>query len=897
MPDPQPFVTTKPERYIAIHGHFYQPPRENPWLETVETQDSAAPYHDWNERITAECYAPNGASRIVNQQNQIVRIINNYSRISFNFGPTLLSWLEENAPRAYRHILEADRRSQARFGGHGSAMGQVYNHIIMPLANTRDRVTQILWGLADFESRFGRKAEGMWLSETAVDTETLELLAENGIRFTVLAPSQCARVRPLLERPKRKAKAEGAPEDAAKALSSYPWQETSNASVDTTQSYLVRLRSGRSIALFFYDGPRSRAIAFDGLLNSGDEFANRLMSGFRPDSPAGEEASRGQLVHVATDGESYGHHHRYGEMALSYALKLIEQRGEAKLTNYGQFLEKFPPQYECEIHENTSWSCFHGVERWRSDCGCNGGKAGWNQRWRGPLREALDWLRDAIAQMSETAAKPILADLWAARDAYIGVMLARTEATSGSAPKPMLDADAFLDSQATHLLDRAERITALKLLEMQRHALLMYTSCGWFFDDISGIETVQIIAYAGRVVQLAGEVFGAAASDLESGFIARLREAKSNDPLAVDGAEIYLRQVKTAQVGLEQVAAHYAISSVFTSYPEETRLFGYSVRRLDVESLSTGRGRLLIGRALVSSTITGEAEPLTYAALHFGDQNITAAVKRAPSGLNGNGPDPAEGARERAEHEGLLITVRAAVNRADIPAVVRIFDKYFGETAYSITSLFNDEERRILKIILDPTLNEIETTFSAIYDRHASLLQFLSQAGLPKPEELTLAAGSSVNSGLRHAIEAHPIDAERIRILLERGKDIQLALDEPLLSYVAAERIKAAMASLYSHPERLTTLDHAVQVAEILGELPFEIRLWQAQNIWYEILEASHARTLSLSAAEAASWLARFHTLGRHLRIAVDELVVEDDAAVTTMPAQAQLPVAEFPFA
>src|SRR5271170_4370443 len=572
-----------PERYITIHGHFYQPPRENPWLETVETQDSAAPYHDWNERITAECYAPNGASRIVNRQNQIIRIINNYARISFNFGPTLLSWLEENAPRAYRHILEADRRSQLRFGGHGSAMAQVYNHIIMPLASTRDRITQIRWSIADFKSRFKRKPEGMWLSETAADTESLELLANHGIRFTILAPSQCARVRPLPDKPKRKAvaAAEAVSVDGAKTATAIPWQETPNASVDTTRPYLMRLKSGRSIAVFFYDGPRSRAIAFDGLLNSGDEFANRLMGGFRTEPLPADGRPRAQLVHVATDGESYGHHHRYGEMALSWALKQIELRGEAKLTNYGQFLEKFPPKYQAEIYENTSWSCFHGVERWRSDCGCNGGKAGWNQKWRAPLRAALDWLRDSIAPLCEKAGQGLFIDFWTARDAYIDVVLARGEVLSGHPDTPAADRDPFLEAHATHPLEPTERIIALRLMEMQRHALLMYTSCGWFFDDISGIETVQIIAYAGRVVQLAQEGFGPEAAGLEDGFVDRLRAAKSNVPQApgvsLVGGEIYLRQVKTTRVGLEEVAAHYAISSVFTSYPEETRLFGYEI--------------------------------------------------------------------------------------------------------------------------------------------------------------------------------------------------------------------------------------------------------------------------------------------------------------------------------
>src|SRR5271170_6376975 len=867
-PKPQP--TAEAPRFVCVHGHFYQPPRENPWLATVEVQDSAAPYHDWNDRITAECYAPNGASRITNKEDEIIRIMNNYARMSYNFGPTLLSWLEDKAPRTYRMILDADKVSAQRYSGHGSALAQVYNHLIMPLADRRDAITQIRWGIADFEHRFKRKPEGMWLSETAVNRSVLDLLAQEGIKFTLLAPSQCARVRKLAADPLKNPtpdSGDSKPTDPAET-----WTETPDATVDPTHPYLVRLDEGRSIAVFFYDGPASRAVAFEGLLNSGVDFANRLFSVFHPPSPGDPETA--QISHIATDGESYGHHHKHGEMALSYAMHTIEEGQKANLTNYGEFLEKFPPQWEAEVVEDTSWSCFHGVERWRSDCGCNGGKPGWNQKWRGPLRTALDWLRDSIAPLCEKTAQGLFTDFWAARDAYIDVVLARSEVLSGHPDTPMSNGDPFLEAHATHPLEPAERIIALRLMEMQRHALLMYTSCGWFFDDISGIETVQIIAYAGRVVQLAEEVFGAEAAGLEGGFVERLRAAKSNVPSAVEGGEIYLRRVKTARVGLEEVAAHYAISSVFTSYPEETRLFGYSVRRLDAEVLSTGRRRLVVGRALVSSLITSASEAVTYTVLHFGDQNITAAVKRSPDDLS-----DAEAAREREEHVALLDAVRAAVSRADIPAVVRLFDRHFGETAYSITSLFNDEERRILKIILEPTLNEIETTFSAIYERHASLLQFLTQANLPKPAELTLAAGYSINAGLRHALEANPVDTDKIRLLLGQARDIQIALDEPLLGYAASQRIKKVMTALHNRRERLATLDQAVEMAEVLRTFPFEIQLWQAQNIWYEILEQSHQKTIELTPAAAASWQANFNTLGRHLGIAVDELVLEDDAA------------------
>jgi len=377
-------------RFVCIHGHFYQPPRENPWLETVETQETAAPYHDWNERICAECYATNGAARILNNKNLITRIVNNYARVSFNFGPTLLSWLKENAPRTYRMILDGERRSRKSFGGHSSAMAQVYNHVIMPLANRRDRITQIRWGIADYEHHYGAKPEGMWLAETAADTESLELMAQHGIKFTVLAPHQCRRIRLLKE---------------AEENGGAVWTDTADGAVDTKRPYLVRFDSGVSIAVFFYDSPISRAIAFEGLLNSGESFANRLKAGFK-------DSSEPQLVHVATDGESYGHHHKYGEMALAYALRLLEEDKTVKLTNYGSFLEQFPPAYECEIVENTSWSCIHGVERWRSNCGCNGGKPGFNQLWRAPLRKALDELRDAVAPLTDQEGANLFKDVW-----------------------------------------------------------------------------------------------------------------------------------------------------------------------------------------------------------------------------------------------------------------------------------------------------------------------------------------------------------------------------------------------------------------------------------------------------------------------------------------------------
>ena len=836
------------KRFICIHGHFYQPPRENPWLETVETQDTAAPYHDWNERICAECYAPNGAARVVNAKNQITRIVNNYARISFDFGPTLLSWLKENAQRTYRMILSGESRSRKRYRGHSSAMAQVYNHMILPLANTRDRVTQIRWGMADYENSFGEPPEGMWLPETAADTATLELLAANGIKFTVLAPHQCKRIRPL----KGDAKKGDADQTKAVEKKEPEWTDTPNATVDTTHPYLVRFASGASIAVFFYNGPVSRAIAFEGLLDSGDNLVARLKAGFK-------EGAQPQLVHVATDGETYGHHHKYGEMALAYALRLLEQDKTVKLTNYGSFLEQFPPEFECEIADNTSWSCPHGIERWRSNCGCNGGKPGFNQAWRAPLRKALDELRDAIEPLTEQLGSSLFRDVWEARDAYIQVILDRGKDSVAR----------FFAAHQNHPLSTEERINALQLMEMQRHAQLMYTSCGWFFDDISGIETVQVIAYAARVLQLALRLFPGSADSIEPAFLARLAEAKSNLPAEGDGARIYHKCFATMHLRLEQVAAHYAISSVFSSFGDETDLFCFHIRRLSYEIFSSGRGRLALGRVFVAITITGYHQYFSFAVLHFGDQNITAAVKPYSE-------DDAAG------FENFAVQAAGHVQRADFPEVIRLIDRYYGHADYSLTSLFRDEQRRIVQHILNSTLWDIENSLTTIYQDHASLLHYLSQAGLPKPPALTLAAGFAINAGLRRVLEIDPIDQAQMRSFLLLAKADQVPLDTAELSYIADQHMKRAMVELQMSSGSLEMLDRALTLARTLAELPFELNLWQAQNIWYEILRTSSSALTALSADERPRWEKDFGELGQCLTIDTEAIRADDEAEAAT---------------
>jgi alpha-amylase/alpha-mannosidase (GH57 family) len=472
-------------RFVCVHGHFYQPPRENPWTGEVDLELSAAPYHDWNGRITAECYAPNGAGSP-----------SNYSRMSFNFGPTLLAWLEVNSPGTYRAVIEADRASRARFSGHGSAIAQAYNHAILPLANRRDKITQVAWGIRDFELRFGRRPEGMWLPETAVDDDTLEVLAEKGISFTILAPSQAAAVRE----------------------SGGQWRKVEPGGVNPREPYRVPLPSGRAISVFFYDGGLASGVAFGNLARSGSDLARALLGRF-------QNSGEPQLVNVATDGETYGHHVAGGDRVLAEVLDAIEVSGFARLTNYGEYLERFPPRREALVFSKTSWSCSHGIGRWTDDCGCSAGHAG-THPWRRPLREALDWLRDTLAPLYEASAAVLLRDPWAARDDFVDIILDPSDAS----------VDRFFERHSIVTLTPEERGVALGLLDLQRSALLMYTSCGWFFDDPAGLETRQVLRYAARVVELAEEHLGGSIEPLFLRLLERVRSGLGEKP---DASELY----------------------------------------------------------------------------------------------------------------------------------------------------------------------------------------------------------------------------------------------------------------------------------------------------------------------------------------------------------------------
>lgn len=799
------------ERFICIHGHFYQPPRENPWLDAVEMQDSAAPFHDWNERITAECYDPNSSARILDDLDRIVKIVNNYSSISYDFGPTLLSWMETRVPETYRAIIGADSLSSAQFG-HGSAIAQAYNHMILPLASERDARTQVLWGMRDFEFRFGRKAEGMWLPETAVDIPTLEALALERVAFTILEPHQARRYRPL-----------GATE----------WTEA-DGGLDPTRPYLCQLPSGRSIAIFFYDGPISRAIAFERLLARGELFAQRLVSAFS------ETREHSEIVNVATDGETYGHHHRFGDMALAYALDYIEGHGLAHLTNYGQFLELYPPTHEVEIDELTSWSCAHGVERWRSDCGCStGGSAGWNQLWRGPLRAALDWLRGQLDPLFVAQGSALFLDPWAARDAYIDVVLDRSDEGT----------DAFLTRQAGRQLDDSEAMTALELLEMQRHCMLMYTSCAWFFNDISGIETVQVLHYAGRALQLAEKRSG---WRLTSDFLERLEEAVSNLPERGNARQIYEAEVIPAMVDLGRVCAHYAVGSLFDLYRDSARVYSYDVEQFDDQSLRIGRARLGIGAVSITSRLTRESALFAYAVLHIGDIDLTGGYREI-------------GAID--EYFTLRDELRTELKMTDIPESIRILDRHFGRLTMSIKSLFRDEQRKVLALVWDSTLSEAETAFRQLHDQYDPLMRLHASLGVPLPPVLQLAAEVDLNLRLRRLLAQKDLPLGQVEDLLSDARNERVTLDAATLMSLE-DAIEGTADRFYQDPKDIDAIAQCQAAIALLHKAAVDVDLRSLQNQYYLMKQTVRPRFEASAhdgSTEARQWLRYFDALGETL--------------------------------
>ena len=766
-------------RYVCLHGHFYQPPRENPWIEEVEVQDSAAPFHDWNERIAAECYGPNGAARLKTAAGRIFDIVNNYKHLSFNFGPTLLAWLERRSQTIYRTILEADAQTR-------NAIAQAYNHSILPLCNDRDLRTQIRWGTADFRSRFGRAPEGMWLPETACDSRTLQALADEGLKFTVLSPYQATRVRP--------------PEGE--------WRDARGAQFDPTRPYRIRLPKGGHFPVFFYDGPIARAVAFGEALGRDDDLVRRLESGFA--SGRGHD----EVLVVAVDGETFGHHRKGGDEVLAGALRKLQQRSDVELVNLARALELCEPTWEAEIVEGASWSCSHGLERWRSDCGCAaGGAQGWRQHWRAPLRAALDGLRDALAELYQHEAGTLLRDPWEARDAFIEVVLDPERAK----------AEAFLAAHGARVLDAEASVRALKLLEMQRQAMLMFTSCGWFFSEVSGIETVQILKYAARALQLAREAAGA---DLEPAFLKALEKAPSNVREQHDARRVYETQVKPSVASLESVAAHYAIASLVEGFPRRDRIFCYEVSTSSRRREDAGTATLSVARIELKSLVTRERLDLSSCVLHFSGADFRCGIR------------PFDPQRHAAAQDQLF----HAFARMSLAQVVREIDRAFPGRDYTLRDLFLDERRHVANQLLRETMQRYESDYLTIYESNRRLIDFLREIDSPVPRPLQVAADVAVTRAVLQTVDA--LETGRVEVPAAQAELLGIAqLAARLNARIDANAVRVPFqAALLKTFERALTgqreaAAHVADLVELGGRIGLHLDLWALQNRAWEALK------------------------------------------------------------
>ncbi|HEY9603052.1 MAG TPA: DUF3536 domain-containing protein [Allocoleopsis sp.] len=786
--------------YVTVHGHFYQPPRENPYLDTIERQPSASPFHDWNERIHHECYRPNAFARVLNDRGEVVGIANNYEYLSFNIGPTLMSWLERYDVEVYQRILDADRKSGERLNGHGNAIAQVYNHMILPLANERDKYTQIRWGKQDFRSRFGRDPEGMWLAETAVDYPTLEALVAEGIKFIILAPSQAERCRPI-------------PSDEQPVTQ---WLEVGGSQIDPTRPYRCFLADGRSIDIFFYDGPISRDMGFNDALSHAHNFAGRLGQAVRGDHrPA-------QLISVATDGETFGHHKGGTEKCLAYAFtQEFPQRGWT-VTNYAHYLSINPPTWEVVLKPVTAWSCAHGVDRWQEDCGCGGGGL-WNQKWRRPLRSALDWLRDQLIKVYEEVGYQLFRDPWAARDEYISCIRDRS-------PE---NVESFLARHRTRKLSPVEQIDALRLLEMQRHAMLMYTSCGWFFEEISRPEGVQILRYAARALELAGDVSGV---QLEKGFLKRLALAPSNVDFFKTGGEVYRQLVVSAQVSFKQVAAHYAITSLFTSYQQRQQVYCYDAQQMDYQIQRMGALTLAVGQLRLVSEITWESAHLVFAVLHLGGWDFHCCIQ------------PFAG---RRAYSKLKERVFNALKQASAAHAILAMNQMFCEESFSLQNLFAEERHRIMGLLSQETLTRLDQLYTQVYRDNYGVLMAFHRDELPVPQELQVAAEIALSNRCLSSLKSLEQDASDPQFALSHLAELEAIATEAnhlrcqlKIRDAKSTLEKLILRSLWQllydiHPDTFyADIDFITRLIELGCQLNLGLSLDRCQELYFSCLHA-----------------------------------------------------------
>lgn len=788
---------------FALHAHFYQPPRENPWTEVVVREPDAAPHHDWNERITAECYRPNGWARILDDQGRIVAIVNNYERLSFNVGPTLLSWLDQHAPEAYARILAADRDERR-------AIAQGYGHAILPLCNDRDLRTQVRWGLADFRHRFGREAEGMWLPETAVDDRVLAVLAEEGVRFTILAPNQVTAVRPLAD-----AQGDGGGDEGWRSL------DPSGADTPTVLRWRHPDDPAEGVDLVVYDGGLSHAVAFGGF--SSEVVVDRV-------SRAGRE-----LVVVACDGETFGHHHHFADRGVAHALSVEAGRRGVSLPRLADRLAEHPPTDEARVRL-SAWSCAHGVGRWTDDCGCStGGEPGWTQAWRAPLRAALDVVRAAAVEVFERRGPEVLRDPWAARDAYVQVLLGAT------------DRDAFV---AEHAVEGADPVTALALLECQRHALLMYTSCAWFFNDLAGLETVQILRYAARALDLIDEVGEEPPTEA---FLDVLAGARSNRLEEGTGRDVWDRYVVPSRVGPDRIVAHLALTQLLREGDDRTELGGFAIEREVGDTIDRGGVTVTAGALAVTHRRTGRRTRWAFGAVVLGGLEVTGAVRPGHDGPDDPAGGPLADAREVA---AFLDAARTGVR---VTELLHLAVDLFGPREFGLESALPSEGGDVARAVADGLADRFVAAYDQLRADHHYALAALAVAETPLPPELRVPIEAVLARRLESEVDraggsADPAAYQGARAVARTAREERIRLASP--------RAAAALSRAVAHAVDVVTQDvtpQAVTAAVGMAALPVDLGLTAdlgvAQELLYDALHdegltpGARARLAPLAAA------------------------------------------------
>ncbi len=801
-------------KFLIIHAHFYQPPRENPWLGIIERQEGASPFQNWNERITAECYKANTLSRTLDGKGRILSIVNNFKYLSFNVGPTLLNWLQECHPATYDAIVAADFESRTLNSGHGNAIAQVYNHVIMPLASKREQEIQIICGKRDFRRHYGREAESIWLAEAAINETTVELLIEHGTKFVILSPFQAYRI---------------------KKIGDDHWLDVSDGSIDSSMPYRIFSDNGH-LDVFFYNKPVSTAVAFEHLLRDADRFAKKLSSALGKKDGA-------RLMNICTDGESYGHHEAFGDMCLSAFFSGIAEKHGFRITNYGNYIEQFPPFMQVELKpgkngEGTSWSCSHGVDRWQKDCGCSsGGNPGWNQRWREPLRKGLIKLKEELDNIYEEGVKDFFSDPWGPLVDFIEIRKNRSNR----------DADAFLSRYINKNLDDGEREHLLRLLESQLNSHLMFTSCAWFFDDISGIEAIQNLKYAARAVELSGR------TELITILLDKLAEAKSN--IGEDtGKNLYLKIIAPMMRTYDLVANQAIMESVLLE-KESGRYFFYDVCVKDKERFDNYG--LTLGRLELLDSFLGIRKEY----LFFCVQNDEFFLQ------TWLGKDLSWEVRSR------ILEKLKHRDKNPSSLTAQEIGKEFGLRCYGLSDLLEYDRKEILAKAMVKDFGGLKERTLAYFNKNEKLIGQMIRFGLDLPSEVRLTVSFAIHHKLKFEMEClkgetNPEKFEKVMELISFSRKLKIPIDTDSEKKDILETLLGKFRKLFKDPD-LNLLIEIRNITGIISTIGFKIDLAPVQNILFEYFEGPF-QEFATNLKDKERDMPAYHFAGELLKLAED---------------------------